>query len=738
MPTEAQLTYSTQCTELRTSRKDWDAAAPKLLESMLVQMHTVRIFEEAVLQLAGEGLLHGPAHSSIGQEGAAVGSVLALRGEDGVNGTHRGHHQFIAKGLSYLSPDGLNVVDGIKDDQIVDFLRRTLSEILGLKAGFSGGRGGSVHLQYLKAGALGTNAIVGGGVPLAAGNAWAQRQDASVATGTAPARDMGVTVTYFGDGASNIGSTLETFNLAAAWDLPLCFFIENNLYAVSTHIADVTGEPRLAARGPGFGIRSWRVDGMDPLAVYLAQKAAVEYMRDGKGATLIEAETYRYFHQNGPFPGSAFGYRSKDEEKAWRERDPLGKVASEMIRRGLLTEEQLEDLQARITELVTAIVEGITEKDPEGTKGARRIRPDLWPEPSTVDDGIRAEPVLRGPVLSDDATPPTVERRFVDAIADVLHHRMAGDAGIVIFGEDVHRLKGGTNGATRGLKESYGDRVMGTPISENAFAGLGGGLSMTGRYRPVIEFMYSDFMWVAADQIFNQIGKARHMFGGQSGMPVVLRTKVAMGAGYGSQHSMDPAGIFATNPGWRIVAPSNPRDYIGLMNTALDLDDPVLILEHVDLYGVNGEIPKDDFDFRLDVGRAAVRRAGKGLTVLAYLNMVDISLKAAEQRLDLDAEVIDLRWLDRASLDWKTIGESVRKTNNVLIVEQGASGTSYGGWLADEIQRRFFDYLDQPVQRVTGREAAPAISKVLEAAANADLQDVLAGFDEVTRNLGRS
>ncbi|TWD47082.1 2-oxoisovalerate dehydrogenase E1 component [Arthrobacter sp. AG367] len=737
MSTSTPLTFSTDCTELRATREDWDAAPPELLESMLVQMSAIRIFEEAVLQLAGEGLVHGPAHSSIGQEGAAVGSVLALRGSDGVNGTHRGHHQFLAKGLAYLCPDGMSIVDGIKTDEIKDFIHKTMSEILGLKAGFSGGRGGSMHLQWLEAGALGTNAIVGGGVPLAAGNAWAQRHDAE-ASAEGPKDGMDVTVTYFGDGASNIGSTLETMNLAAAWRLPLCFYIENNLYAVSTHVADVTGEPRLAARGPGFGIKSWRVDGMDPLSVYLAQTAAVEYMRAGKGATLIEAETYRYFHQNGPFPGSAFGYRSKDEEKQWRDRDPLAKVSGEMIRRGLLTEEQLADLTAQITELITQTVDAITEKDPNSNKGARRIRPAFWPDPATVDAGIRSEQPLTGTELAEPPLSNAVERRFVDAIADVLDRRMATDPGVLVLGEDVHRLKGGTNGATRGLKDTYPDRVLGTPISENAFAGLAGGLSMTGRYKPVVEFMYSDFLWVAADQIFNQIGKARHMFGGHSTMPVVLRSKVAMGSGYGSQHSMDPAGIFANNPGWRIVAPSTPRDYIGLMNSALELDDPVLVLEHVDLYGVKGEIPEGDLDYQLPIGKAAVRRAGEGVTVLSYLNMVDVSLQAAEQRPDLDPEIIDLRWLDRASLDWETIGASIQKTNNVLIVEQGARGTSYGGWLADEIQRRFFDYLDQPIQRVTGKEAAPSISKVLEAAANADLNDVLAGFDEVARNLGHS
>ena len=152
--------------------------------------------------------------------------------------------------------------------------------------------------------------------------------------------------------------------------------------------------------------------------------------------------------------------------------------------------------------------------------------------------------------------------------------RMEQDERIIVLGEDVHRLAGGTNGATKGLAAAFPGRVLGTPISENAFAGLGGGMALDGRFRPVVEFMYPDFLWVAADQVFNQIGKARHMFGGENPVPLVLRTKVAMGSGYGSQHLMDPAGIFSTSPGWRIVAPSTAADYIGLMNTALDPAGP--------------------------------------------------------------------------------------------------------------------------------------------------------------------
>jgi 2-oxoisovalerate dehydrogenase E1 component len=276
--------------------------------------------------------------------------------------------------------------------------------------------------------------------------------------------------------------------------------------------------------------------------------------------------------------------------------------------------------------------------------------------------------------------------------------------------------------------------VLGTPISENAFTGLAGGMAIDGRARPVAEFMYADFMWVAADQLFNQIAKARHMFGGSGSVPLVLRSKLAAGTGYGSQHSMDPAGVLTTAPGLRVIAPSNPFDYVGLMNTALACDDPVVVLEHVDLYAASGTGPVDDLDYRIPVGRAALRSTGDDVTVISYLSMVTHCAEALQQVPEVTADLIDLRWLDRASLDWDTIEASVRKTNRVLIVEQGAVGTSYGGWLADEIQRRLFDWLDAPVERVTGRLASPSISKVLERAAIARTEEVVAALKQLAQS----
>lgn len=737
MPKQRRLETGVEWVEVSTTAADWKAADPALLGTMLTQLHLIRAFEETVLELAGETLVHGPAHSSIGQEGGAVGSIVGLRSTDGVNGSHRGHHQFLAKALTHVSGGAIDPAADVSPE-IQTVLQRTLAEILGLAQGYCRGRGGSMHLQWFEAGALGTNAIVGGGAPMAAGNAWAQKRSA-LGTG-----DSDITINYFGDGASQIGSILESMNLAATWKLPVAFFIENNLYAVSTRADEISADPRFSIRGQGFSIPAWRVDGMDPLAVHLAMEQAIAHMRSGGGPAIVEAEVYRFFHQNGPYPGSAFGYRSKEEEAEWRARDPLDRVAREMIKLGLIDEAAVTALRERAQAAMAAAVGELLEADPDNA-GKRRIRPGLWPDPGFVDVGVRGDAseldalTVADPLRHDGGW---VDIKFVDAVAAVMDRRMEQDPRIVVMGEDVHRLNGGTNGATKGLAKKYGDqtaddgRVLGTPISENAFFGLGGGLALDGRYRPVVEFMYPDFMWVAADQVFNQVGKARHMFGGDNPVPLVLRTKVAMGSGYGSQHLMDPAGVFATAPGWRIVAPSTAADYVGLMNAALALQDPVLVIEHVDLYQTADRVPEGDLDYILPPGRAAVRRTGSEVTVISYLSMVKHSLEAIEQT-GIDGELIDLRWLDRASIDWDTIGESIRKTNAVLIVEQGARGTSYGAWLADEIQRRFFDWLDQPIQRVTGGEASPSISKVLERAAIARTEEVVAGLELVRRGMGQ-
>src|SRR4051795_9293290 len=433
MPEHRPLQPASPWVEVVATDADWDAADPDLLRTTYAHLVWIRSFEQYVLELAGAGLIRGPAHSSIGQEGGAVGSGLALNSEDSVPGSHRGHHQFLAKALHHVEPKGLDPLAAPSDD-VREVLLRTLAEIAGLDRGWSHGRGGSMHLQWKEAGAMGTNAIVGGGVPQAAGFAWAHRQSA----------DDAVSVTYFGDGAINIGSTLETMNLASAWHLPVCFFIENNRYAVSTSVEEATGEPRLSARGLGFNIAAWKVDGMDPLAVHLAMGEAVAHMRSGHGPTVVEVDTYRFFHQNGGFAGGAFGYRDKEEEKAWRARDPLAQAAGQLQRLGLMTAEECDRAMSQAKAVLDEVGAVLLEPDPDGKPGQRRIRPAEWPDPSWVDVGVRGDlsELDDAPVVRDESSVAVEETKFIEAVATVMGRRMETDPGILVMGEDVHRLNG--------------------------------------------------------------------------------------------------------------------------------------------------------------------------------------------------------------------------------------------------------------------------------------------------------
>ena len=719
------LTPSAPWQEVRSTAKDWDELGAGALGQMLHHLHLIRAFEETVLELDGQGLVHGPAHSSIGQEGGAVGVMAELRTADMITGAHRGHHQFLAKCLRHIDPANYDPRKQMVPAPMKELLYRTLAEILGLSDGFCKGRGGSMHLRWTEAGAMGTNAIVGGGVPIANGLAWAKKRQGK----------GNVAFTFFGDGAVNIGAVPESMNLAALWNLPICFFIENNLYAVSTTVSEETRETRMSSRGAAYGMPAFRVDGMDPVAVRLATQMALEVMRSGKGPTIIEAELYRYFHHGGGLPGSAFGYRTKEEEAQWRERDPILRIAREMQNRKWLTDEDNAAIRANAKAAAKEAGERLTEMD--GAK--RRIIPALWPKPEFRDQGLRGDLSEFAGVRYEEletATGPVGEVKFIDAVADVMGRNMEKDDRVFILGEDIHRLKGGTNGATRGLAARFPDRVIPTPISEQGFVGLAGGVAQEGTYRPVVELMYPDFALVAADQIFNQIAKVRHMFGGDTKMPLVLRNKVAIGTGYGSQHSMDPAGLYSMWPGWRIVAPSTPFDYVGLMNSALRCEDPVLVIEHVALYNSSGIGPLKDLDYFIPLGKAKVVRPGKAFTVLTYLAMVPLAIKAADE-MGLDVEVIDLRSLDRAGLDWTTISASVAKTNNVVVLEQSPLTASYGAMVTDEVQRRCFDELDQPVARIRGGEASPSVSKVLERAAFVGLEEIKAGYARMMADMGR-
>lgn len=687
------------------------------LQAMLEQLIIIRRFEERLLKLSVAGVLHGPAHSSIGQDGAAVGAMSVLGSTDKINGTHRMHHQFLAKALNHVRPAGYSPLTQDLPAPMHEVVMRTYAEILGLTPGYCGGRGGSMHLRYVEAGVYGSNAIVGGNPSHAVGYALADKLKARA----------DISVAFFGDGATQNGASYEAMNLAALYGTPTVFFIENNLYAVSTHVSEQTRETRLSARGLSLGIAAIEFDGMDVLAARRAMAEARSLIERGEGPVLLEAKTYRHFHQSGAQKGSAFGYREKAEEEEWARRDPMVTFVAQLRAHELIDDAGLARLEDRARSLIDTALGQLLDHAGEGA--AERIKPALWPDPADVDVGIRgdlselrAHPVRE---LADQDQGSLSEARFVDVIAAAMLRNMELDEDIVILGEDVHRLRGGTAGATKNIGERFPERLIGTPICENGFTGMALGAALNGM-RPVVEIMYPDFALVAADQLFNQIGKVRHMFGGEFPVRVLVRSRVSAGTGYGSQHSMDASGLFALYPGWRIVAPSTPHDYIGLLNAALACDDPVLMVEFNDLLRSSGPVP-EDWDYIIPFGKARLVRAGQRCTILTYGTMVGLCAEAVE-RSGVDAEIIDLRTLDPLGLDWQTISASVQRTNALLIAEQSARGTTIGSRIVSDAQARLFDHLDHEIVHVTGAHSSPVVSKVLERAA-------LAGADAVERAL---
>jgi 2-oxoisovalerate dehydrogenase E1 component len=698
------------CSRLQVSASDLLAIGKVDHYRMLFLLHMIREFEDKLLELKDANLVHGPVHSSIGQEANAAAAAVVLKKSDLVGSTHRAHGHFLAKALMYYAPADFDPVHSDLTEDMQRAVNKTLAEIMGLKNGWCSGRGGSMHLYDPVSGNIGSNAIVGGGIPLATGAAWAEK----LSSGSR------VVVSFFGDGAINQGCFHEVANMASLWDLPVIYFVENNLYAVGTATCTSSSCINLGLRSLGYGIDSLIVDGMDPVAIFCALQSVVTDIQAESRPFLIESETYRFYHHAGRLPGNPFGYRTKAEETQWQAKDPLQVYAAKLVKQKIISDGQQVELQAKASAAVDEALAFCTAK----TNGKLFIPDSNWPPPEDLVRDVRCEDDVFDDVRFVEKVDfdQFTESSYVEAIAAVTLRNMQKDDKIFVLGEEVANLHGGAYKATRGIKEVFPERLINTPISECGFTGMAGGAAMAG-LRPVVEIMFPDFALVACDQLFNQIGKLRHMYGGQVSFPVVVRTRIAIGQGYGGQHSMNPVGLFSLFSGWRIVAPSNAFDYIGLFNTAVRYHDPVLIIEHADLYEQKGPVPLDMLDYFVAYGKANVVRPGKDVTCLTYLTGVHDAVAAAEELAPegLDVEVVDLRTLDYSGLDFATIGQSIEKTGLVIILEQVPRSMGVASRISDEIQERFYDFLDAPIEKITAPDVPPPVSRALEAAMLPDL-----------------
>ncbi len=651
------------------------------LMTYLRQIMEIRAFENNIAALLGKGVLKGASHLYAGQEAVAVGAIAALRDDDLVTSTHRGHGHAHAHG---------DRAAGTPEAQQEHF-NKMMAEVLGRSGGYCKGKGGSMHIADVAHGNLGATGIVGGNIPVAVGAALAQK-----VLGT----DRAV-LCFFGDGASNTGNFHESLNLASVWDLPVVFIAENNMYGMSVPFARASKLPNIADRACAYGIPGVVVDGMDPLAVRGAVATALERCRRGEGPTLIEAKTYRWYGHSHSDPRA---YRTREEEAEWKKRDPIQGLRDEMMALRLLDEPEFEQLDEAVKAKLDAAM-AYSQASPEPT--AAELTTDVFAPSGFIAEDVAAERRLREKVRAD-AGMRTIS--YAQALQEALREEMQRDNRVFVMGEDVG-LYGGAYGATRGLFEEFPGRVLDTPISEAAIAGAAVGAAMAGT-RPVGEIMYVDFTPLSMDQLANQGAKNRYMFGGKTTVPVVVRTEGGAGRAIAAHHSQSLEALWTHFPGIYVVMPSTPYDAKGLLKAAIRDDNPVLFIEHKMLYKEKGPVPEEEYVIPLGV--ADVKRAGKDVTLVTYSRMVLTALQAAETlaKDGIDVEVIDLRSLK--PLDVDTIVESVKKTGRFVGVTEAYENTSFINEVMAQVNDLAFDWLDAPMVRVAAANVPVPRAEVLE------------------------
>jgi 2-oxoisovalerate dehydrogenase E1 component len=632
-------------------------------------MQIIRHTEEELARCHQRGLIHGACHTYVGQEAIATGVCAHLSQHDPIFSTHRGHGHALAKGMPP---------------------RELIAELFGRETGCSRGRGGSMHLFSPEIGMMGTSGIVGPCLLQACGGGYSSK---ILKNGT-------VAAAFFGDGAVNNGAFHEGLNMASIWKLPVLFICENNQYATEVPFSYSSGNPSIGSRGAAYGIPGITIDGNDVLEIYRVAAEAVARARSGGGPTLIECKTYRTrAHAEGM---SDFTYRTKEEVAAWKERCPIARLRTE---NGAMID-QLDTVDQEVVGLVK-----------EARDFAERSE---VPPARTATTHVYSAGVVDAQLPKSDSE--SRDLSFVAATLEALDQAMAADPKIFVMGEGIG-VRGGNFTTTLGLYAKYGaDRLCDTPICERGFVGLACGAAMTGT-RPIIDFMFIDFINDSFGEIVNQIAKMQYMSSGRLKMPVVLRGCGGVGHSAATHHSGMYHSIYSHIPGLRVVLPSNPYDAKGLFAHALRSDDPVLFLEHRELMQSKGSVPMEHYE--IPFGKARVARAGTDVTVVALSLMVQHALKAAEQLAGehISVEIIDPRTV--SPLDVDSILQSVAKTGRLLVVDEAFGPCGFASEIAAHVADAGFNDLDAPIKRLHGAFAPTPYAPTLERAVVPDVAQVV-------------
>ena len=617
-----------------------------------------RMIEEKMLILLRQGKI-SKWFSGIGQEAIAVGVTSALNEDEYILPMHRNLGVFTTRNIP---------------------LPKLFKQWQGKLGGFTKGRDRSFHFgtnEYNIVGMishLGPQLNVGDGIALA----------------TKLKKEKKVTVAFSGEGATSEGDFHEALNVAAVWDLPIIFVLENNGYGLSTPTKDQFRAKNLADKGIGYGINAITIDGNNLLEVFNTVKHWAGRIREKPQPLILECKTFR---MRGHEEASGVKYVPKELIEKWAKKDPLEKYEEYLVGLGLLNENKIAVFRAEIKkEIEDGLKEAFVEPDIE-VNHAEELK-DVFQE------------------FSQRVIPPfyetTVEKRMVDAISEGLYQSMEKYDNLVIMGQDIAEY-GGAFKITEGFLEKFGkERVRNTPICESGILSAALGMSIK-KMRTVVEMQFADFVTSGFNPIINNLAKTHYRWG--QNVDVVIRMPTGAGVNAGPFHSQSNEAWFTHTPGLKVVYPSNPADAKGLLAAAIEDPNPVLFFEHKALYrSISGPVSEEYFT-KL-IGKAALTKEGNDISIITYGMGVHWALNFQEENPNISLEILDLRTL--APLDYKAIEKTVKNTGKVIVLHEDTMFGGIGADISAWINENLFEKLDAPVKRVASLDTPIPFAKNLE------------------------
>lgn len=616
-----------------------------------------RVIEEKMLVLLRQGKI-SKWFSAYGQEAISVGTVLAVEGDEWLLPAHRNLGVFTARGIS---------------------IEKLFAQWQGKNTGFTQGRDRSFHFGSKEHHIVGMISHMAAQLPVADG----------IALASTLKPESKVTIAFCGDGATSEGDFHEALNLAAVWNLPVLFVVENNGYALSTPNSEQFKCYNLIDKAPGYGMDALQVDGNNILEMYDVVSQLAKSMRANPRPVLLEALTFR---MRGHEEASGTKYVPEELLDKWQAKDPVRNYEQYLLENAILTSKEINEMREALEEEVDMAVEKVLMLPTDDADTEKELADVYFP--SEIDN--------IAPDLQFSS-----EKRYIDAINEALDQSMEKHENLVLMGQDIAGY-GGVFKATEGLVEKYGaDRVRNTPLCESAVLGAGLGLSIKG-YKSLVEMQFADFVSCGFNQIVNNLAKSHYRWGQCA--DVVVRMPTGAGTGGGPFHSQSTESWFAQVPGLKIVYPSNPFDAKGLLNAAINDSNPILYFEHKALYRTEkGSVP-DDY-YTLPIGKAHVVQEGENLSIVTYGLGVKWAVEACKD-LKINAEIIDLRTL----LPWDkaTVEECVKKTGRVLVLGEATQTGSFINDIAAWIGENMFNNLDAPVMVLGSLDTPVPFSAVLE------------------------